>query len=204
MFTLPSPPILTTTRLGTVCPATKLRFAALGGGTSDGYTVRWLGAVGSVTVVFTMTADTAGGSGTPEPWVFVTSTERTAPSPEPILPAAGTPMGPYGAGRVSRMRFGGSGVNTSPLDAPYQPTMSKMTSVDPLLLRTFTLPPPAGPTLTATRLGTVCPGTKFRLAALGATAASDGYTVRWLAAVGPVTVTLTMTAVTTESGTPEA
>src|SRR5436309_1721157 len=106
-------------------------------------------------------------------------TEITPPGPPFTGAAVATPIGPNGEGRVSRMRFGESAVNTSPLEVPYHPTISKITCTLPLLLRTFTLPPlpSAVPTLTITRFGMVTPAAKFRFAALGAPT-SDGYTVR--------------------------
>ena len=72
-----------------------------------------------------------------------------------ILPIAGT----GGAYRVSRMRVGVTGWNWSPV-APYHPTTSKITCVDPLFLHTLTLT--SAPTIAVTRLGTVCPPTNFR------------------------------------------
>ena len=73
-----------------------------------------------------------------------------------IWPIAGT----GGAYRVSRMRVGVTGWNWSPV-APYHPTTSKITCVDPLFLHTLTLT--SAPTIAVTRLGTVCPPTNFRL-----------------------------------------
>ena len=60
---------------------------------------------------------------------------------------------------------------------------------------------PSADSLTTTRLATVWPAVKLRLEALGR-AASAGWTVRWLAAVGAVVVTLRATAATPLAGTP--
>ena len=66
---------LTTTRLGTVCPATQLRSEVPGSGVPPGTTSRKLGAVVSVTVTFSTTALGGTGSvilGTP-PWPAIVS-----------------------------------------------------------------------------------------------------------------------------------
>src|SRR6202140_3279497 len=59
------------------------------------------------------------------------------------------------------------------------------------------------PTFTITRLGTVCPATKFKLEARG-WLLPIGYTVRKLGAVAPVAVTFRITAETPVAGMPLA
>src|SRR6478735_4955408 len=74
-----------------------------------------------------------------------------------------------------------------------------MRSAEPASSCRLTLPV-AGFTPTVTRLGLVCPATKFRLDALGI--APLGHTVTWLAMLGLVTVTFITTADTPDAGTP--
>src|SRR5437762_223021 len=73
-------------------------------------------------------------------------------------------------GRVSVMRLGVMPVNTWPVvvglvPSVYQPPTSAMTSTLPEKL--YIVTEPLLPTGTVTRLGTVCPATKFTLDALG-------------------------------------
>src|SRR6478752_2685986 len=98
---IPSAGTRTMTRFGLVWPARKLRFDARGGEPwSPGYTVRKLGAVGSVTVTFIATATTPE-SGTPL---------------RPVASHARMPLGPIGSllSRVSKYREGASGWKRAP------------------------------------------------------------------------------------------
>src|SRR4051812_35564762 len=99
--------------------------------------------------MFTTPPETPG-PGTPPPAAIVTSS--VLPGPSGALPR--------GPDRVSSTRDGVSGWNlvcASPA-APYQPTTSAMSCVEPELLNSCTLPPL--PTLTVARLATVAPGVR--------------------------------------------
>src|SRR3954451_13688093 len=106
---------------------------------------------------------------------MLTTTPETPITGTPAAPAIATssvlpvPRGalPRGPERVSRTRAGVIGWNrvcASPA-APYQPTTSTITCVDPALLNSSTLPP--APTLTVARLATVAPGVRLRFDAVG-------------------------------------
>ena len=109
--------------------------------------------------------------------------------PTPATVAAIVAPGPTGwekppvPVRVSRIRAGVTPTNRLPLAARLlpslnQPPMSAITWVEPAALKKLTQPGvPLVPTLTITRLGTVCPATKFRLEAVG-WLLPVGYTVR--------------------------
>src|SRR5207245_6124523 len=90
-----------------------------------------------------------------------------APPTDTVRVAFG-PIGPPPA-LVSRMRAGVMPVKTLPpavlLASVNQPPTSATASVLPVRLKLVTLP--AVPTLTTTRLGTVCPARKLRLDAVG-------------------------------------
>src|SRR5216683_822541 len=108
MSTCPDADSCTTTRLGTVCPATKLRSDARGWLAPSGQTIRSLAAVGLVTVTFRTTAlggiaDAAMGT----PPLPATCTTRLFPAPSG---AWGAPV-PL---RVSTMRAGTRATNCAP------------------------------------------------------------------------------------------
>src|SRR2546428_1252290 len=167
MFTLPSAPTLTVTRLGTVSPTTKFKLDARGRLVPEGYTVRYPPDVGSVTVVLIITAFTPVAGTPPTP-----ATCTLIVPPGPILPGR-LPVDV----RVSRIRAGDSDLNRVPSvdNPPNQPATSMTTCVVPCLLKAFTLP--SVPTLATTRLAAVSPAEKFRLDARGSEA-SEGNTVR--------------------------
>src|SRR5436309_3548884 len=100
MLTFPPSPTFTTTRLGSVWPATGFRFDAVGRGTPFGHTVRKLRAVGSVTVTFRTTDDTPVAGTPPRPVTW-----------RSMLVAALSGAAPV---RVSRSRAGVSGWNPAP------------------------------------------------------------------------------------------
>src|SRR5712691_6269133 len=95
MLIWPPADSLTTTKLGTVCPATKFRSEARGRLAPVGKTVRKLGAVGLVTVTLMITA-LAPVNGTPP----LPATVRVVVAPAPSLPISPGPV------RVSLMREG--------------------------------------------------------------------------------------------------
>src|SRR6266404_6403237 len=99
----------TTTRLGTVCPATKLRSDATGSLAPSGHTTRSLAAVGLATVTLRTTAlggTTYAMAGTPP--VPATCTTMGAPAASSAL-GAPVPL------RVSTMRAGERGTNDAPV-----------------------------------------------------------------------------------------
>src|SRR5690349_5506259 len=75
--------------------------------------------------------------------------------------------------------------------------MSWTVPADPLYSLIF----PSAPTGTTTRLGTVCPGWKFRFE-VSCRGVPDGHTVTYPPVEGSTTVTLTATADTPVAGTP--
>ena len=90
----PFAPTLASTRLGTTCPAVKLRFDAVGAAPPAGKTVRYPAAFGDTTVTLSMTVLTAVGTG-----------------PIPVTVRSRTPRGPIGPPppddtRVSSTRVG--------------------------------------------------------------------------------------------------
>src|SRR4051812_29194145 len=95
----PPVPSLPTTRLGTVCPAVKLRLAARGRGTPAGKGGRWLAGGGPVGVTFSTTADPADAGTPPRPLTcrFMVAAWPSGPGAPPV---------PF---RVSRMRAGVTG-----------------------------------------------------------------------------------------------
>src|SRR5439155_4669764 len=110
--------------------------------------------------------------------------------PTPATVAAIVAPGPTGwekppvPVRVSRIRAGVTPTKRLPVAAGFvpslnQPPMSAITWVEPAALKKLTQPAvvPLLPTLTITRLGTVCPATKFRLDTIG-WMLPVGYTVR--------------------------
>src|SRR5438445_6172246 len=124
MSNLPPADSSTTTRLGTVCPATKLRSDAVGLVARSGQTTRSLAAVGLATVTFTITA-VAPVNGTP-PWPAAVTTI--------VAPAAIGELKPPVPLRVSTMRDGNSGKNievpVAVLSEKY-PLTSTTTSAEP-------------------------------------------------------------------------
>src|SRR6202521_799759 len=176
-------PIRTTTRLGTICPGVMFRSDATG------------------CAAGTLSTTAIGGLG-------VVEVIKGMP-PQPDAVPAIVPPGPTGdvnppvPVRVSRIRAGVTPVNVDPVvvvtPSLYQPATSAMMFTDPRALRKLILPP--APSLTSTRLGIACPGTRLRLEASGLRVAA-GKTVTKLDAVASAAVTLSTTAETPVSGTP--
>src|SRR5712691_13374605 len=156
MSIFPREESFTTTRLGTVCPATKLRSDAVDA-TPLGETTRSLAAVGLVTVTLMITA-VAPDNGTP-PWP-ATVTVIVAPAPNGAL----TPPVPL---RVSTIRDGNKVKNPDPEAelSVKKPLTSTMASAEPSVLKMDTCPPV--PTGTMTRFGTVMWAVQLRLEARG-------------------------------------
>src|SRR5215207_3804220 len=104
--TWPPEPTLMVTALGMVWPGAQLRLDAFGWGCPFGQIVRNPGAVVPVTVALRTTASALAGTAA----VPVTVTWRVVPGPHGVV------KGPTlsGAGRLSRMRAGSSGVYPSP------------------------------------------------------------------------------------------
>src|SRR5712691_2764910 len=188
----PSAESFTTTRLGTVCPATKLRSEAVDA-TPCGETTRSLAAVGLVTVTLMITA-VAPDNGTP-PWP-ATVTTMVAPAPKGEL----KPPVPL---RVSTIRDGNRVKNPDPEAelSVKKPLTSTMASAEPSELNIATFPPV--PTGTMTRFGTVMSAVQLRLEAKGC-AVPVGKTVKYPLEVWFTAVTLTTTALTPVDGMPPA
>src|SRR4051794_33628096 len=134
MLSVPAGPTFTTARLGTIDPGRKLRLDAVGIGCPAGHAVSQPPAFGATAVMFTTTPETPV-VGTPTAPPIATSS--VLPGPIDALP--------LGPDRVSTTRAGVMGWNrlcASPA-APYQPTTSTISCVEPELLkrRTFPLDP---------------------------------------------------------------
>src|SRR4051794_37452764 len=150
MLSVPPWLTFTTARLGTTEPGTKFRFEAVGIGWPAGHAVSHPPALGATAVMFTTTPLTPD-VGTPPAPPMVTSSALPGPS-------GALPLGPE---RVSSTRDGVMGWKRlcgSPT-APYQPTTSTITCVEPELLNRRTLP--SAPTFTVARLATVAPGVRL-------------------------------------------
>src|ERR1700680_3995038 len=122
MSMVPAGESLTSTKLGTVCPPTKLRSDALGIVVPSGHMTRSLVVVGAVTVTFRTTA--VGG--------MPDDITGTLPLPATIsgIVAAGPRDEPP---RVSRIRLGTSGLNDAPASeaSVKYPLTSMTTSAEP-------------------------------------------------------------------------
>src|SRR5216683_7124158 len=105
--TLPPEPSCTLARLAIVRPGTQLRFDAFGRPKPVGHTVRKLLPVVFVTVMFKTTEVAFVGIVSPPVSGFEAPVIcKSIVAPSPRGPAAATPRGVNGAGRVSRIRNG--------------------------------------------------------------------------------------------------
>src|SRR6516162_2261066 len=169
----PFGPRPTVTMLGTVWPGTTLRFDAVGMASPDGHAVTYVAADAFTAV--TLATSAVAPAGTP---AAARSTSRLSP---------GWKVGPPRPLRVSRTRTG----TTAWKPSAYQPVTSTTTWAAPSKLNRSIWPPAPSPTVTM--LATVWPATTLTFEAVGWVAPA-GHTVRYVAAVGSVTVTFRATA----------
>src|SRR5438445_24577 len=82
---MPPPPTLTNVRIGDVCPATKIKFDAVGRGAPLGETVTKPDAEGSVTVTFNTTAPTPDAGTPPRPTTLTSIVAPWPTAPPPLM-----------------------------------------------------------------------------------------------------------------------